>query len=234
MSSRRLWQKAPAEAIDGVSKECGILSITARTYDTLLPCFTHEFELRRRNLQLRRVRGRRGGLRAATQGATPFTRAATHGSPAPAAGAPTGASVARGHREAVVGPTVRPAGRSIRCCPRATEKAIANRKESTVTAVDSVIAGEHISPALVRKLGEKGLYAEAVAHVGLSGEPDEHIWNYALKHDFYGRHNQRARLHPSSERGSAPGPHRPPRERPDPRRTMGPHSTHNRPHFGIE
>ena len=132
------------------------------------------------------------------------------------------------------GPTVRPAGRSIRCCPRATEKAIANRKESTVTAVDSVIAGEHISPALVRKLGEKGLYAEAVAHVGLSGEPDEHIWNYALKHDFYGRHNQRARLHPSSERGSAPGPHRPPRERPDPRRTMGPHSTHNRPHFGIE
>jgi predicted nuclease of predicted toxin-antitoxin system len=42
---------------------------------------------------------------------------------------------------------------------------------------------EHISPALVRKLGEKGLYAEAVAHVGLSGEPDEHIWNYALEHD---------------------------------------------------
>jgi len=37
---------------------------------------------------------------------------------------------------------------------------------------------------LVRKLGEKGLYAEAVAHVGLSGEPDEHIWNYALEHDF--------------------------------------------------
>jgi predicted nuclease of predicted toxin-antitoxin system len=23
-----------------------------------------------------------------------------------------------------------------------------------------------------------------VAHVGLSGEPDEHIWNYALEHDF--------------------------------------------------
>ena len=42
----------------------------------------------------------------------------------------------------------------------------------------------HISPALVRKLGEKGLCAEAVAHVGLSGEPDEHIWNYALEHDF--------------------------------------------------
>jgi len=39
----------------------------------------------------------------------------------------------------------------------------------------------HISPALVRKLGEKGLCAEAVAHVGLSGEPDEHIWNYAFR-----------------------------------------------------
>ena len=51
---------------------------------------------------------------------------------------------------------------------------------------------EHISPALVRKLGEKGLYAEAVAHVGLSGEPDEHIWNYALETRLYGRHNQRA------------------------------------------
>jgi predicted nuclease of predicted toxin-antitoxin system len=47
-----------------------------------------------------------------------------------------------------------------------------------------LLLDEHISPALVRKLGEKGLYAEAVAHVGLSGEPDEHIWNYALKHDF--------------------------------------------------
>ena len=47
-----------------------------------------------------------------------------------------------------------------------------------------LLLDEHISSALVRKLGEKGLYAEAVAHVGLSGEPDEHIWNYALKHDF--------------------------------------------------
>jgi predicted nuclease of predicted toxin-antitoxin system len=47
-----------------------------------------------------------------------------------------------------------------------------------------LLLDEHISPALVRKLGEKGLYAEAVAHVGLSGEPDEHIWNNALEHDF--------------------------------------------------
>jgi S-adenosylmethionine:tRNA-ribosyltransferase-isomerase (queuine synthetase) len=33
-----------------------------------------------------------------------------------------------------------------------------------------LLLDEHISPALVRKLGEKGLYAEAVAHVGLSGK----------------------------------------------------------------
>jgi hypothetical protein len=36
---------------------------------------------------------------------------------------------------------------------------------------------EHISPALVRKLRDKGLHAEAVAYVGLSGEPDEHLWS---------------------------------------------------------
>ena len=47
-----------------------------------------------------------------------------------------------------------------------------------------LLLDEHISPALVRKLSEKGLYAEAVAHVGLSGKPDEHIWNYALEYDL--------------------------------------------------
>jgi predicted nuclease of predicted toxin-antitoxin system len=42
---------------------------------------------------------------------------------------------------------------------------------------------EHISPALVRKLRDQSLYAEAVAYVGLSGEPDEHLWSYALEDD---------------------------------------------------
>jgi len=86
----------------------------------------------------------------------------------------------------------------------------------------------------VRKLGEKGLYAEAVAHVGLSGEPDEHIWNYALEHDFTVVTTNARDFIRLLNVEVHPGPHRPPRERPDPRRTMGPHSTHNRPHFGIE
>jgi predicted nuclease of predicted toxin-antitoxin system len=47
-----------------------------------------------------------------------------------------------------------------------------------------LLLDEHISPSLVRKLGEKGVYAEAVAHVGLSGATDEQIWKYALEHDF--------------------------------------------------
>lgn len=47
-----------------------------------------------------------------------------------------------------------------------------------------LLLDEHISPSLVSKLGEKGVHAEAVAHVGLSGAPDERVWDYALEHDF--------------------------------------------------
>lgn len=46
-----------------------------------------------------------------------------------------------------------------------------------------LLLDEHISPVFVRKLRDKGLYAEAVAYVGLSGEPDEHLWSYALEDD---------------------------------------------------
>lgn len=63
-----------------------------------------------------------------------------------------------------------------------------------------LLLDQHISPALVRKLGGKGLYAEAVAHVGLSREPDERIWSYALEHDF-AVVTTNARLHPPSEHG---------------------------------
>jgi predicted nuclease of predicted toxin-antitoxin system len=41
-----------------------------------------------------------------------------------------------------------------------------------------LLLDEHVSPSLVGKLGDKGAFAVAAAHVGLSGEPDEHIWNY--------------------------------------------------------
>ena len=47
-----------------------------------------------------------------------------------------------------------------------------------------LLLDEHISPSLVKKLGEKGVYAEAVPYVGLSGRPDHEIWKHALDNDF--------------------------------------------------
>ncbi len=47
-----------------------------------------------------------------------------------------------------------------------------------------LLLGENISPALVGRLAEVGVYAQAVAHVGLSGRSDRIVWKYALDHDF--------------------------------------------------
>ena len=47
-----------------------------------------------------------------------------------------------------------------------------------------LLLDEHISPALVAKLGEEEVCAQAVPHVGLSGKPDHDIWKYALDNDF--------------------------------------------------
>ena len=47
-----------------------------------------------------------------------------------------------------------------------------------------ILLDEHVSPSLVGKLGDKGVLAVAAAHVGLSGEPDATIWNYAFEHDY--------------------------------------------------
>ena len=47
-----------------------------------------------------------------------------------------------------------------------------------------LLLDEHISPSLVGKLGDKGVFAVAAVHVGLSGEPDEQIMNYALENDL--------------------------------------------------
>lgn len=46
-----------------------------------------------------------------------------------------------------------------------------------------ILLDEHVSPSLVVKLGDKGVFAVVAAHVGLSGKPDEQIWNYALEND---------------------------------------------------
>jgi len=42
----------------------------------------------------------------------------------------------------------------------------------------------NISPALVARLAEVGIYAQSVPHVGLAGRADHEIWQYALDHDF--------------------------------------------------
>lgn len=47
-----------------------------------------------------------------------------------------------------------------------------------------LLSDENISPALADRLGEHGVFAQAVAHIGLSGRPDHEIWKYALDNDF--------------------------------------------------
>lgn len=47
-----------------------------------------------------------------------------------------------------------------------------------------LLLDEHISPALVGRLADLGVYAQSVPHVGLSGRADDEIWKYALDHDF--------------------------------------------------
>ena len=47
-----------------------------------------------------------------------------------------------------------------------------------------ILLDEHISPALVGRLADIGVYAQSVPHVGLGGRSDREIWKYALNHDF--------------------------------------------------
>jgi predicted nuclease of predicted toxin-antitoxin system len=47
-----------------------------------------------------------------------------------------------------------------------------------------LLLDEHISPALVGRFADIGVYAQSVPHVGLRGRRDHEIWRYALDHDF--------------------------------------------------
>ena len=47
-----------------------------------------------------------------------------------------------------------------------------------------LLLDEHISPSLTAKLAEIGVFAQAVAHVGLSGQPDRVVWAFALQHEM--------------------------------------------------
>jgi predicted nuclease of predicted toxin-antitoxin system len=47
-----------------------------------------------------------------------------------------------------------------------------------------LLIDENLSPELVAKCAQGGVYAVAVAHVGLSGSKDRAVWHYALESDF--------------------------------------------------
>jgi predicted nuclease of predicted toxin-antitoxin system len=48
-----------------------------------------------------------------------------------------------------------------------------------------LLIDEHLSPLIVKWCSERrGLYAVAAAHVGLSGQTDLRVWQYAFEHDF--------------------------------------------------
>jgi predicted nuclease of predicted toxin-antitoxin system len=48
----------------------------------------------------------------------------------------------------------------------------------------SLLLDEHISSFLTHPLAEAGIFAQAVAHVGLSGKPDETVWAFAMRHEM--------------------------------------------------
>jgi predicted nuclease of predicted toxin-antitoxin system len=47
-----------------------------------------------------------------------------------------------------------------------------------------LLLDEHLSPRLVGRLAERGVYAQHLAHVGLAGATDPEVWRYAFEHDF--------------------------------------------------
>lgn len=47
-----------------------------------------------------------------------------------------------------------------------------------------LLLDENLSPRLVERAAELGIYAVHVAHVGLAGTADPHIFRYAFRHDL--------------------------------------------------
>jgi predicted nuclease of predicted toxin-antitoxin system len=47
-----------------------------------------------------------------------------------------------------------------------------------------LLLDENISPTLVRRLAELGIFAQSVPHVGLAGAPDDAVWAYAAANDL--------------------------------------------------
>ena len=46
-----------------------------------------------------------------------------------------------------------------------------------------LLIDEQLSPALVQRLSEQGIFAQHVAHVGMAGKPDREIWRRAYHND---------------------------------------------------
>ena len=47
-----------------------------------------------------------------------------------------------------------------------------------------LLLDENISPTLVRRFAELGVFAQSVPHVGLAGAPDRAVWGYAAANDM--------------------------------------------------
>jgi predicted nuclease of predicted toxin-antitoxin system len=47
-----------------------------------------------------------------------------------------------------------------------------------------LLLDEHLSPVLVDRCLDRGIYATSVARMGLGGTRDRLIWRYAFDHDF--------------------------------------------------
>lgn len=47
----------------------------------------------------------------------------------------------------------------------------------------NILVDENLSPRLVQHLAAKGVAAQHVAYVGLSGSSDPEVWRYAYEHD---------------------------------------------------
>jgi len=47
-----------------------------------------------------------------------------------------------------------------------------------------LLLDEHLSPFLTKRLAEIGVFAQAVAHVGLNGHTDHEVWAFAMEHDM--------------------------------------------------
>lgn len=47
-----------------------------------------------------------------------------------------------------------------------------------------LLLDEHISPTLVTRLAQLGVFAQSVPHVGLAGAPDRAVWAYAAEDEM--------------------------------------------------